>query len=107
MRGLVELEVYLAGELTVVGFGGREILDEVSLAGCREQIVDLLRAHGTWTLAIDLTGVVLMPGGLLGLLEEIHEHGVEILLYNASEDIRETLDIVGKDGIVQFHEVQV
>ena len=107
MRTLAELDVYAAGELTVVGFGGREILDAISIAGCREQIIDLLLAHDVRTLAFDLTGVALMPGGLMGLLEEIHSKGVEILLYNASVHIRETLDLVGRNGLVQLHEVVV
>jgi anti-sigma B factor antagonist len=107
MRTLADLDVYAAGELTVVGFGGRELLDDVSIAGCREQLLDLLQTYDCRTLAIDLTGVVLMPGGLLGLLEQIHGRGVETLLYNASDDIRETLDIAGRDGLTQLHEVDV
>lgn len=54
MRTLADLDVYAAGELTVVGFGGREFVDDVSIAGCREQILELLQTHDCRTLAIDL-----------------------------------------------------
>ena len=79
----------------------------MSIAGCREELLDLLQTHDCRTLAIDLTGVVLMPAGLLGLLEQIHDQGVDILLYNPSDDIRETLHITGRDGMVQMHEVEM
>ena len=41
------LEVYNVGELTVVGFGGREVLDRLSLADCRAELMDLIHEHAS------------------------------------------------------------
>lgn len=106
MKTMAELEVYQAGELTVVGFGGRKTL-EVSVVDYREELIELVQVHGCTTLALDLTGVRLMPRGLPGLLAAIHREGVEVLLFNASEDIREVLEIAELDRFVQLHEVAV
>lgn len=101
------LEVYEAGELTVVGFGGREILDHINLAECRDELLNLIREHQTKTLAIDLTGVKLLPSGMLGLLASVHRLGVEVQLYNACQDIREVLEITKLDQVIHLHEVEV
>lgn len=107
MQTISELEVYEAGELTVIGFGGREVLDHLNMAECRDEVVQLIRDHGCSTLAFDLTGVRLIPSGLLGLLASINRQGVEVHLYNASEDIREVLEITKLNKLLHLHEVEV
>jgi anti-anti-sigma factor len=99
--------VYEAGALTVVGFGGREILDFVSVAECRDELQELMSEHDCRSLAFDLTGVRIVPSGLLGLLASIHRKGVEIHLYNANEDVREVLEITKLDRVLHLHEVAV
>ena len=107
MQTISELEVYEAGELTVIGFGGREVLDHLNLAECRNEVAELIRDHGCSTLAFDLTGVRLIPSGLLGLLVSVHRQGVEVHLYNPSADIREVLEITKLDKLFQMHELEV
>ena len=107
MQTISELEVYEAGELTVIGFGGREVLDHMNLAECRDEIAELIRNHSCSTLAFDLTGVRLIPSGLLGLLASVKRQGVEVHLYNASDDIREVLEITKLDRLLHLHEVEV
>ncbi len=107
MQTISELEVYEAGELTVIGFGGREVLDELNMAECRDEIWELIRNHRCSTLAIDLTGVRLIPSGLLGVLASVHRKGVEIHLYNPSEDIREVLEITKLDQLFHLHELEL
>ena len=64
-----EFEVYLAGKLTVIGFGGREILDQLNLAECYDEIRELIRENRCRTVAFDFTGTsVGSPSGLLGVL---------------------------------------
>lgn len=101
------LEVYEAGPLTVVGFGGREILDHVNVAECRDELVALVREHQCTNLAVDLTGVRIIPSGLLGLLASLRQLGVELHLYNACLDIREVLEITKLDQVMHLHEVDV
>jgi anti-sigma B factor antagonist len=107
MPALGVLEVYEAGELTVVGFGGREIIDSVSVADCRDELQELISEHGCRSLALDLTGVRIVPSGLLGLLASVHQKGVEVHLYNANDDVREVLEITQLDRVLHLHEVEV
>ena len=107
MQTISELEVYEAGQLTVIGFGGREVLDDLNMAECRDEIAELIRYHDCSTLAFDLTGVRLIPSGLLGVLASVHRKGVEIHLYNPSSDIREVLVITKLDKLFHMHELDV
>lgn len=101
------LQVYEAGETTVVGFSGEEILDEISVAACRTEIIEILRRHDCSILAFDLTGVRLIPSGLLGLLSSIRKMGVEVHLYNPSVDVREVLSITHLDQVMPVHVIEV
>jgi anti-anti-sigma factor len=101
------LNVYEAGPTTVVGFGDRKILDDVNLALCREQLVELLKSQNSHTLGFDLTGVKLVPSGFLGLMASVRGLGVEVHLYNPSPDVREVLSTTNLDRIMPVHEVEI
>ena len=107
MQTVTELEVYQTGELTVIGFGGREILDYLNLADCRDEIAALIREHDCKTLAFDLTGVRLIPSGLLGIIASTQCRGVEVHLFNPSDDVREVLEITKLDKFFHVHEIDV
>ena len=107
MQSVSALEIYQAGELTVIGFGGKEVLDDMNVADCRDELVELIREHHCQVLAFDLTRVRLIPSGLLGLLASIRKQGVEVHLYNPSSDIREVLEITKLDQVLQMHELEV
>ncbi|MFN0053760.1 MAG: STAS domain-containing protein [Planctomycetales bacterium] len=97
------LQVYQTGELTVVGFGGKEILDQIDLTKCRSEIVALVEQHHARTLAFDLAGVKLVPSGMLGLLASLRRMNVEVHLYNPSPDIIEVLQVTRLDEVLQVH----
>jgi hypothetical protein len=61
------LKVYSAGEVTVLGFGGSDVPSEFNAAHYRAAISDLVKAHHSTIVAFDLTGVRLVPSGMLGL----------------------------------------
>ena len=107
MQSASSLEVYQAGELTVIGFGGREVLDTMNVAECRDELVELIRDNHCTTLAFDLTRVRLIPSGLLGLLASIRKQGVDVHLYNPSADIREVLEITKLDQVLQMHALEI
>ena len=107
MPMLTQLEIYEAGELTVIGFGGREVLDRMSVADCRDELLDLIRENHCTTLALDLTGVRLIPSGMLGMLCSIRRQGIAVHLYNPSQDVREVLEITKLDSLLEMHEVAV
>jgi anti-anti-sigma factor len=101
------LDIYQAGELSVIGFGGQAVLDRIDLGECRDELAKLIDEHKCRTMAIDLTGVKLMPSGMLGLLSSIHRQGVEVRIYNACRDIREVVEITKLDQILKLHDVDV
>ncbi len=101
------LKVYQSGALTVVGFGNHDILDQVSVMVCRDEIAQIIESTKCKTLAFDLTGVKLIPSGLLGLLASLKELGVEVHLYNPSSNIRDVLEITRLDQIMRIHEIEL
>lgn len=101
------LQVYHSGPLCVAGFGGRDILDTFSVKDVRDELLELVQVQQCETLALDLTGVKLIPSGMLGLLSSIRDCGVEIHLYNPSEDIREVLEITRLDQFMQLHDMEI
>ncbi len=97
------LEVYQCGELTVVGFGGDTILDQINISSCRAEIEAVVKQCGAKTLAFDLTGVQLIPSGLLGLLSSLRKLGVEVHLYNPSGDVQDVLRVTKLDQLFPIH----
>ncbi|TXT34490.1 MAG: hypothetical protein FD138_1661, partial [Planctomycetota bacterium] len=67
------LEVSQNGDVTIIGFGGREILDQINIASCREQIVELVKQNQSKTLAFEMSGVRFIPSGMLGLLASLRD----------------------------------
>ena len=104
--GREELQVYSVGPVTVLGFGGREILDQIDIGSCRLKIVNLVKTHQVQTLAFDLTGVKLMPSGMLGLLASLRELGVVVELYNPSEDIQEVLQVTRLNELLTIRQLE-
>src|SRR5579871_4446324 len=98
------LRVYKTGPLTVVGFGGQEVLDQVDLGDCRAEVISLLEKHKCEVLAFDLTGVKLIPSGLLGLLASLRKLNIEVHLYNPSPDVQEVLEITRLNQVLPIHE---
>jgi anti-anti-sigma factor len=97
------LRVYQPGTLTVVGFGDQEILDQVIVSECGEEIAEIVKTNQCKTLAFDLTGVKLIPSGMLGMLSTLPRLGVQVMLFNPSEEIREVLEITRLNSLLQVH----
>lgn len=101
------LSVYKTGPLTVVGFGGQEVLDQVNISACREEILELVANHKTEILAFDLTGVKFVPSGLLGLLASLRHQNVKIQIYNPSDDVQEVLEITHLNQVLEVCHVEI
>lgn len=98
------MKVYQTGELTVVGFGGKDVPDEVCIAGYRTQLMDLIAMHHCKVLAFDLTGVQLVPSGMLGVLSSLRQKVGKIELYNPSPEVMEVLRITKFDQLFEIKE---
>lgn len=101
------LKVYQTGELTVVGFGGQDVPDEVCIAAYRTQLFDLIAQYNCKVLAFDLTGVQLIPSGMLGVLSSIRQRVDRVELYNPSPDVRDVLRITKLDQLFDIREVDI
>jgi anti-sigma B factor antagonist len=104
------LKVYRVGATTVLGFGGEDIPSEFNAAHYRAAIADLLRANNSEVVAFDLTGVKLVPSGMLGLLVSLKKlEGLTpvVQVFNPSEDVREVLQITKLNTMIEIHEVDV
>ncbi len=101
------LEVYQSGQLTVIGFWGHDFLDHVSVHDCQSELADLVRSADTKTLACDLTGIKVLPSGMLGVLASMRKLGLEVYLFNPTDDVREVLEITQLDQVFHIETVDV
>ena len=99
------LKVYQTGELTVVGFGGRDVPDEVCIANYRDQLFQMVKENQCKVLAFDLTGVTLIPSGMLGVLTSLRSKVQRIELYNPSVDVREVLRMTRLETLFEIKQV--
>jgi anti-anti-sigma factor len=101
------VQVYKAGPETVVGFGGKDVLDDANVAVCRDEMMALIDKYQCRTIHVDLTGVQLVPSGLLGLLATIRRREIEVHLYNPSPDVREVLSVTNLDKLMLIHDLPI
>ena len=102
-----QLQVYEVGRTTVIGFGGVDILDDMNVVVYRDAIDALISDNEISILAVDLTGVRLIPSGMLGLLASTRSRGVEVHIYNPSEDVREVLSVTNLDRLMPVHDAPI
>lgn len=104
------LKVYSVGPTTVLGFDGVDVPSEFNAAHYRAAITDLLIANNSKIVAFDLTGVKLVPSGMLGLLVSLRElDGLEptVQVFNPGEDVQEVLNITKLNKLIEVHQVDV
>ncbi len=104
------LKVYSVGPVTVLGFGGKDLPSEFNVAHYRLAILELLKAHNSSIVALDVTGVRLVPSGMLGLLvslTRIPDLPLTVQVFNPGKDLREVLAITKLNKFIEIHEVDV
>lgn len=104
------LKVYSVGPVTVLGFGGEDVPSEFNVSHYRLAISELLKANNSSIVAFDVTGVRLVPSGMLGLLvslTRIPDLPLTVQVFNPSDDLREVLSITKLNRFIEIHEVNV
>ena len=101
------LQVYEAGKVTVVGFGGHDVPSEYCIAESRDLLARLIRENDCEELIFDLTGVRMIPSGMLGVLASMRNLCATVSVCNPSPDIREVLATTQLDKIIHIREVEV
>lgn len=100
-------QVYQAGNVTVVGFRGNDIPAGFWIGGYREALKGIIQEYQCQELAFDFTGVSTVPSGMLGLFVSLGELGVNLSVYNPSEDIREVLWATRLSDLVDIRDVDL
>lgn len=101
------LHVYGVGEMIVFGFAGRDVPSNFNLAHYRDEILKLIEIHNTKSVAFDVTGVKIVPSGMLGLWASLHKQDIALEVYNPSEDIQDVLEITKLDKFITVKQVDV
>jgi hypothetical protein len=81
------------GSRMIVGFNCKDVPDEVCVAGYRNQLLKTLQESDCKTLTFDLTGIKILPSGMLGVLVTMKNRGQAIELLNPSADIQDVLRV--------------
>jgi len=105
--GSQALELYQTGPLTVIGFYGRPVLEGITPLDCRNELEKIITDHRCQTIAFDLSGMKLLPPGMLGLFASVKKTGVDILLYNSGREVREVLEVTKLDTMLELFEVDL
>ena len=69
--------------------------------------MQLIKEHHCKVLAFDLTGVKLIPSGMLGVLTSLRSQVERLELYNPSVDVREVLHLTRLEQLFEIKELSV
>ena len=103
------LKVYSVGPTTVLGFDGQDVPSEFNAAHYRAAISELLIANNSSIVAFDLSGVKLVPSGMLGLLvslKQLDDLSPTVQVFNPSDDVKEVLQITKLNTLIEVHELE-
>jgi len=90
LRGL---KVYTNGELSIVTFRDKGFLGRQSFIGdAGEHLDEIVERHKTKVLVFDLEGITGLPSDMLGILVGLQKRGVEIRLFNITNEVRVILE---------------
>lgn len=101
------LKIYEVGRLIVVGFGGKDVPSDYCISESRQTLSDLVRLHDCKELVFDMTGVRMVPSGMLGVIASMRNLGVSVAVCNPSPDFREVLETTQLDTIIQIKDVDI
>ena len=101
------LQVYATGPTTIVGFQSHDLLEDISVVDCRDEVIALVEQHGADVICFELSRVRLIPSGMLGLLASLRQMDLEVRILNPSPDVRDVLSITNFDKLITIEEVEL
>ena len=102
LRGL---KVYAKGELSIVTFSDKGFLGSQTFIGDAGAHLDKSVAqHQTKVLIFDLQGITGLPSDMLGVLVGLQHRGVEIRLFNVTDEVRMILETTRLDELFDVRE---
>jgi hypothetical protein len=85
------MNVYEAGDVTVMDLGTMDIWDGADLALIRDTLVILIQRDGRRKIGVDMAHVKYIPSGFFGMLFDWKERGVEMYLLDPQPNVRKML----------------
>lgn len=105
MAELHGLKIYTKGELTIVTFEDRGFLAAQTFIGeATEHLDRIVEEHQTKVLVIDLSGITALPSDMLGVLVGLHHRGIQVRLFNITDDVRLILDTTNLDQLFDLRD---
>jgi anti-sigma B factor antagonist len=99
------LRITRDGASITIGFNRLDVPDEVCIAGYRQQVFDLLDQNPDCKLlTFDVTGIHLLPSGMLGLLASLKKRVPNIEVLNPARDVREALRVTRLNTLFKIRE---
>jgi len=93
MAELRGLKVYTKGELSIVTFDDKGFLGRQSFIGeAGAHLDEVVEKHHTKVLVFDLAGITGLPSDMLGVLVGLKHRGIEIRLFNITDEVRVILE---------------
>ena len=86
--------VYKRGRLTVIGFDGRHLDNDLYSETVRQQLSWLVDHHDCEMLVVDLMDVKTISSWILGVLAAIQRNGIDVELYHPSIEIQNRLNVM-------------
>lgn len=105
MSELRGLKIYTKEGLTVVTFEDQGFLAAQTFIGqATEHLERIVEEHHSKVLVIDLAGITALPTDMLGVLVGLHHRGIQIRLFNVTEDVRLILETTNLDQLFDLRE---
>jgi anti-sigma B factor antagonist len=99
------LKITRDGSSITIGFNRLDVPDEVCIAGYRQQVFDVLeRNPDCKLLTFDVTGIHLLPSGMLGLLASLKKRVGKVEILNPARDVREALRVTRLNTLFTIRE---
>lgn len=99
------MRIYTNGNLVILTFEERGFLGRQTFLGQEgENLERLVESGNTNMLLVDLTGVTALPCDMLGVLVGLQNRGLEIRLFNVTDDVWMTLAATNSDRLFEVRE---
>ena len=102
LRGL---KVFTKGELSIVTFSDKGFLGRQSFIGdAGAHLDEIVEQRKTKVLVFDLAGITGLPSDMLGVLVGLQHRGIEIRLFNITDEVRMILETTRLDELFDVRE---
>jgi anti-sigma B factor antagonist len=102
---LLGLKVFTKGELSIVTFSDKGFLGRQSFIGDAGAHLDtIVEEHNTKILVFDLAEITGLPSDMLGVLVGLQHRGIEIRLFNVTDEVRMILETTRLEELFDIRE---